>query len=205
MNICALALVLLLDVSSSVNAERYALQKQGLVESFHDPSIQRLMLNQSPGGMAITVFEWATTPRQSINWHHIQTPEDLQNFVQDIENMDRSDKDGVTAIGNALEAGVNSFDQAPCQADRKIIDISGDGSNNSGPAPSIMRDQAQSRSITINGLPILNETEPDLEKHYRTHVVTMDGFVIVSNGFEDFTRALRRKLILEIAQNQQER
>lgn len=199
MNICALALVLLLDVSSSVTPERYALQKQGLLTSFQDPSIQRLMLNQSPGGMAVTVFEWSTGAQQVIPWHHIQTPTDVEKFVEQINNLDRAQVDGVTAIGVALEAGIASLEKAPCAPERKILDVSGDGANNSGIDPSHLRDQAQTQGITINGLPILNPNEPDLEIHYRKQVVTMDGFVIPSEGFEDFARALRRKLILEIA------
>lgn len=197
MNICALAL--LLDVSSSVTPERYALQKQGLLTSFQDPSIQRLMLNQSPGGMAVTIFEWSTGAQQVIPWHHIQNPGDMEKFVEQVRNLDRDQADGVTAIGVALEAGIESLEQAPCVPERKILDVSGDGANNSGIDPSHLRDQAQTQGITINGLPIVNELEPDLETHYRKQVITMDGFVIRSEGFEDFARALRRKLILEIA------
>lgn len=199
MNICALALVLLLDVSSSVSADRYLLQKQGLLESFRDPSIQRLMLNQTPGGMVINIYEWSTYPQQAVPWMRIQSQTDLDQFVEHVEKLDRQQVDGVTAVGRALEQGINSFASAPCDATRKIIDISGDGVNNSGHEPSIARQQAQEQGITINGLPIRNESEPDLEQHYREQVITSDGFVMPSEGFEDFARAMRRKLILEIS------
>lgn len=202
MNICALALVLLLDVSSSVTPERYNLQKQGLLMSFQDPSIQRLMLSQTPGGMAITVFEWSTTAQQSVPWHHIQTQDDLDTFIVQVAAMERPPHDGITAIGTALDAGIGSLETTPCVPERKVLDVSGDGANNSGIAPAHARDRAQTQGITINGLPILNENEPGLEDHYRTQVVTMDGFVIPSEGFEDFARALRRKLLLEIAGSQ---
>ena len=202
MNMCALALVLLLDVSSSVTAARYDLQKQGLLSSFRDPVIQRLMLNQAPGGMAITIYEWSTYPQQAVPWIHIRSQADLNQLIEHVEHLDRKQQDGVTAVGRALLEGINSFDHAPCDATRKIIDISGDGANNSGKDPDVAKQQAQDQGITINGLPILNDAEPDLEAHYREHVITHDGFVMPSEGFEDFARALRRKLILEIATKQ---
>lgn len=199
MNVCALALVLLLDISSSVSEDRYQLQKQGLIESFQDPQIQKLILDQKPNGMAITAIEWSTHAEQVIDWHWIQNKDDLSQWVVQIKGLNRKHQDGLTAIGNAIEKGIQVLDQAPCLAERKLLDVSGDGSNNSGIDPSHLRDQAQTQGITINGLPILNPNEPDLEIHYRKQVVTMDGFVVPSEGFEDFARALRRKLILEIA------
>lgn len=200
MNVCALALVLLLDISSSVSEDRYQLQKQGLIESFQDPQIQKLILDQKPNGMAITAIEWSTYAEQVIDWHWIQNKDDLSQWVDQIKGLNRKHQDGLTAIGNAIEKGIQVLDQAPCQAERKLLDVSGDGSNNSGKGVEQMRDQAQDQGIVINGLPISNDFEPDIETYYRNHVITWDGFLINSVGFNDFGKAMRKKLILEISQ-----
>ena len=82
-----------------------------------------------------------------------------------------------------------------------VVDVSGDGENNAGRRVLDVRDELLAKSITINGLPIIDETtSQDLDKYYEGCVIGGPGsFVIPAKGFGDFARAMRRKLILEIS------
>tara|TARA_R110000868_G_scaffold9620_6_gene47612 strand:- start:42581 stop:43186 length:606 start_codon:yes stop_codon:yes gene_type:complete len=194
---CAVALILLIDVSGSVSPDNLALQRLGIVSALETPQVKKTILNQ-PGGMALAVIEWSGTTRTILPWQHVKTPQDLDVVIQHLQS-EPPGLGGVTAMGWALQKALEYFDQVPCAAELKIIDVSGDGASNEGPGPQQFRDQAQAREITINGLPIVTYLEPDIADYYQNNVVTLDGFVITAEDFQDFSRALRRKLVLEIS------
>lgn len=194
---CALALVLLLDVSLSVQAPDYRLQRDGVAQAFAHEQIQQIIHRE--GGIAITVIEWATQQKTVIPWRHLTSVADVHKFSQDVAQLRRSTT-GFTAIGDAIHTGIDSLTTVPCAPERIVFDVSGDGVNNQGSWVEAARDAAQELGIQINGLPIVNNPELDLESYYRTNVITSDGFVVVAQGFADFARAIRRKLIMEIGQ-----
>ena len=105
-----------------------------------------------------------------------------------------------TNIGGAIAQAVALFESAPLSADRKVIDVSGDGQQNHGKIPAERaRDAAVGKEITINGLPITSGDEPEVDRWYRDHVVGGIGaFVVVANGFDNFADAMLMKLALEI-------
>lgn len=199
MNICAVALILLLDASGSVSNREFQLQQRGIAESFRTPGLQTIIQNQ-PGGIAVKVIEWGSFPRISIPWQMIHNVEDANQFADRIENNLRV-MAGSTSMSVAIQRSIEEFETVPCQPEQRIIDISGDGPDNMGDDPSEQRNRAIQESITINALTILNDEHPDLEQYFRENVITPDGFVIIANGYSDFGRAIRRKLILEITQN----
>jgi hypothetical protein len=196
--LCTLALVLLMDVSGSVTSNHYELQQQGLVQAFEDTRLQQIILNQ-PHGVAVTLHQFGSTSEVTINWRMLRNTHDLQSFVGELRQMNRSEPGDRTGISNAMMTGIQAFEHAPCEAEQKIIDVSADGKNNIGHLPSIWRDRAQELLITVNGLPIVSPDEPELADHFMSQVITPDGFVVVAQGMVDFSRAIRRKLTLEIA------
>jgi hypothetical protein len=197
MNACALALVLLIDVSGSVSPDRYELQHAGIAQALTDPHVQHVLLSQ-PGGMAITVIEWSDRRHVVVPWHMVQAADDVSAVAETLRGAQRS-MTGSTAMGDAMAEGVTTLDRAPCEPVRKVIDVSGDGRNNDGGiAPDDVRVRARARGITINGLPIRGD-EPDVADYYRVHVVTEDGFVIEAKSFDDFAVAIRYKLLMEIS------
>jgi hypothetical protein len=106
---------------------------------------------------------------------------------------------GGTSVGGAIQYGADAIDANRFAAQRKVIDVSGDGANTSGPPAKASRDRAVARGFTINGLPILTD-EPYLDRYYRDEVIGGPGaFMIPAKTFEDFARAIRTKLIREIA------
>lgn len=195
---CALALVLLIDVSASVTASNYQLQAKGIQQAFLEPEIQRVILSQ-PGGIAVTIIEWASYPQASHKWHHLNNIESIQSFADSVNGESRTTS-GATAVERALRAGIAAFDTAPCSPDRQIIDISGDGEDNFAGFPQNARDDAVAKNITINALPIVTEIEPNIAEYYKNFVVTPNGFVVEANGFLDFARAIKRKIITELAE-----
>jgi hypothetical protein len=199
LNLCTVALVLLLDVSGSVSDREFQLQQRGIAESFRNTGLYSVIEHQA-GGIAVMAIEWGTYPKVLVPWQRIQNREESFIFADRMENSVR-EMTGATSLALALEAGINAFNDVPCEPEQRVIDISGDGSDNVGDDPIIQRDRAISEAIIINAMPILNETEPDLEEYFRDNVITTDGFLIIANGYSDFARAIRRKLILEIAQN----
>ena len=211
-SVCAVGLVLAMDVSASMSDESWRMQRNGLADAFKDPGISRIILNQ-PGGVAITVVQFASQAVITQAWVRLTTQEDIERLSRNLRVQHRSLEVGEqTAVGVGMNLGVmllNAGDneitingqpqRAPCQAQRKVIDISGDGRSNHGISPSIVRDFAESREITVNGLPIVTELDAEVAQHYQDGVITSDGFAVVADGFEDFARAIRRKLATEIA------
>ncbi len=198
MNPCTLALVLLVDVSGSVSADRYTLQHAGIAQALTDPHVQHVLLSQE-GGMALTVIEWSDRRQTVVPWRILRTVDDVSAIAETLGGAQRA-MTGSTALGDALAEGMAALDRAPCDPARKVIDVSGDGRNNDGStSPDEMRLRARARSITINGLPIRGD-EPDVAEYYRAHVVTADGFVIEAASFDDFAVAIRYKLLMEVSE-----
>ena len=106
-----------------------------------------------------------------------------------------------TSISDALELSKRMLEKGPYRSAKMVVDVSGDGANNAGRRVMEVRDELLAKSITINGLPIIDETtSQDLDKYYEGCVIGGPGsFVIPAKGFGDFARAMRRKLILEIS------
>ena len=113
-----------------------------------------------------------------------------------------------TSISGAIRYAVPLFGRSPYGAERKVLDISGDGSNNDGALVTDMRHEALKERIVINGLPIMNDrpnpfgfpSESDLDKYYLACVTGGPrSFVEVARNFDDFPRAVRKKLLQEVA------
>jgi Protein of unknown function (DUF1194) len=193
----ATAIVFAVDVSGSVNAERYVLQRAGIAGIFTDDGIEHLL----DGGLAVTVMEWSDGHEVVVPWTIVRTLRDARALAARINATSRSSGYS-TALSLALFAAADLLDACPCEAASRIIDVSGDGANNGPVSTNIARDQVVARGIRINGLPIVTPPEPDLAAWYKANVVGGNGgFMEVANGFEDFARAMRRKFLLEVAKN----
>lgn len=196
--ICTLALILLIDVSGSINETRYQQQLQGYAAALNDPQIHQLVESQ-PHAVAVSVVEFSQTSETVIPWTVLHSSQDIEIFSSRLSAVNRSSR-GVTLIDQAINASVDQFNNVPCTPQRRVIDISGDGSDSfSVTRVNSARDRAQLSNITINGLPIVTSQEPDIASYYESNVVTEDGFVIIADSFDDIFRAVRRKLIFEIA------
>lgn len=195
---CALALVLAIDVSGSVDPREWRLQAGGLSNAFRTEDLQEAIMGLD-GDLAVAVTQWTGTSRQEVaaDWRRLSSPADIDAFADDLALMPRVWRHFSTAIGEALRHAVAVGASAPnCR--RKVIDVSGDGVSNEGEAPEFARDAALAAGWTVNGLAILG-AEPPPDAHYRAQVIAGPGaFVEVADGFDDFPRAILRKLLREI-------
>jgi hypothetical protein len=194
----ALALVLAVDVSASVTADSYLLQRDGIAWAFENPRLVEA-ISAAPGGIEVLVLEWSDPDKiaVTVDWTRVGDSPSAGGFAVAVHASRRSSF-GVTAIGPALLAAAAAFDHLPEPAGRRVIDISGDGMANFGLPPAAARDRIVA-GITINGLAILTD-EPWLAAYYRTNVIGgPSAFVAVARTFDDFAGAMLRKLTQEIA------
>jgi len=194
-----LALVLALDVSASVTADSYLLQRDGIARAFENPRLVDA-ISATPGGIEALMLEWSDPDRIAITvgWTRLADVTSAAAFAAAVHATMRS-SEGLTAIGPALLAAAGAFDHLPEPAPRRIIDISGDGMANFGLPPAVARDRIVAAGISINGLAILTE-EPWLAAYYRGNVIGGPGaFVLAVQDFRSFADAMLRKLVQEIA------
>jgi hypothetical protein len=197
------ALVLAVDVSGSVNGERYELQMNGIASALEDRAVQRAMLSGPRRSMAVTLVQWSDKPRVAIPWTMIMGVEDAQSLARRVRAAPRLGDD-FTCLAQMLRF---VFDKVlpgtPFQADRLLVDVSGDGRDNCNPAVSaeVLRDELVATSVTINGLPILEgDQAPTLENWYRENVIGGPGaFLVPADGYGDFARAIRQKFLVEMS------
>jgi hypothetical protein len=195
-----LALVLAIDVSESVNAERYNLQVEGMARALEQKRLFQAIGAGEHGAIALLVMEWSDRDRQAVTvgWTRIADAASAAAVAAKLRASKRT-SDGLTAIGDALFAARAAFQRLPWPATRRAVDISGDGMANIGPPPSGARDALVADGITVNGLPILAE-EPWLEFYYNDYIVGGPGaFTIAAEDYASFAEAMANKLFSEIA------
>lgn len=204
-----LELVLAVDISRSMRLEEQRLQRDGYVAAFRDPALAEAVAGGLFGRIAVTYVEWAGVRWQNpgVAWTLIDGPEAAAAFAEAIAALPLESRSR-TSISGAILAGLGLFEDNGFEGTQRKIDISGDGPNNQGMSAPAARDQAVAAGITINGLSImLDPDRPDLtfgirelDIYYEDCVIGGPGaFNLVIAAREDFARAIRAKLLLEIA------
>ncbi len=206
------ALVLVSDVSRSIDDSEYRLQKQGYRAAFTSPEVTAAIAGGSVGAIAVAYVEFASPVdvRTVLDWRVIRSAADAGRFAAALEAAPRTAR-GRTAIGEGIALATDDLACAPVAAARQVIDVCGDGTSNSGRDVTAARDAAVAAGITINGLAIINDhpvswvfahVQPPggLAKWYQDHVTGGPGsFVVEVHDFAAFGRAITRKLVDEIA------
>jgi hypothetical protein len=203
-----LELVLAIDISGSIDPEEALLQRQGYVAAFRDAAIKRAILSGYHGRIAVVFYEWSDAWRQQtlIGWTLLDSEVAIMDFARMLEDKPITVWTR-TSITGAIRYAIKTFDQSPFKAERRVLDISGDGANNDGGLVTEARELALSQGIAINGLPIINErpnpwgfpNQEDLDQYYEGCVIGGPrAFTVVARSFEDFGEAVRKKLLQEI-------
>jgi len=203
-------LVIATDVSRSITEEEATLQREGTAEVFLDPEVIKAIQSGALGRIAVAMLDWSS-PRDDrivLDWTVVKDKASAAALAEKIRKIPIAFGER-TSISGALERStimLNDSDR-DIVADRKIIDVSGDGPNNDGISLQHIHDTTADNGIIVNGLPIMDETAPgyysDLDKYYDACVVAGKGaFLIVVHRYKDFGIAMRRKLVLEISQNE---
>ncbi|MGD0147290.1 MAG: DUF1194 domain-containing protein [Xanthobacteraceae bacterium] len=208
-----LLLVLAVDVSRSIDASKFQLQREGYAAAVADPHVLDAIRTGRTGRIGLTFVEWSGVGAQKvvIDWTTIGDADSAKGFGDRLLEAPRSFADR-TSISGAIEFAMGQFDKAPFEAARRTIDVSGDGTNNAGRDIATLRDEAVAKGITINGLVILSDNpmswNPDhtnppggLANYYRNNVVGgPSAFVMVAENFNSFGQAIIKKMIAEVAQ-----
>ena len=198
-----LELVLLADASGSIDADELAFQRQSYAAAITDPAVVAAIQNTLYGSIAVTYVEWATNQAVVVDWTIIADMESATGFAEALIGPPRQ-AGGRNAIGSALLFGMAQIEGNDIRGARRVIDFSGDSMGNTfGPPITTARDEVVANGITINALPILrngNYFGGDLVTAYENNIIGGPAaFVIAAQSGPEFTDAIRRKLILEIA------
>ncbi len=197
----SVALVLAVDTSGSVSMSRFELQKQGYAAAFRNPQVLNAIRSLGTQSIAVTMFQW-TGPFLHVvvaDWMLVKDAASAEAFAGAIDAAPRKLFGGGTSISGAIDYGRTLLEQSPYRGARRVIDVSGDGSNNSGRPAAMARDEAVADGVGINGLPILT-VEPDLDHYYFTNVIGGPGsFMVPVANYDNFADAVLKKLINEIA------
>ena len=205
-----LKLVLATDVSGSIDSNELWLERAGTAEAFLDPDVIKAIQGGALGRIAVSMLDFSSPGfgKTVINWRIIQDRPSAAAFARAILALPRTPGDR-TSISNALELGaalIRSSDNN-IFATRKVIDVTGDGANNIGKAMEQTRNLVTRQGVVVNGLPVMDECAngffPNLDRYYQACVAGGRGaFVTIVRSYRDFGSAMRRKLILEISQNE---
>lgn len=199
-----LELVLAVDASGSVSDAEYALQMGGIAAAFRDAEVQAAIGRGKHGRISVALMIWAESnrPKAASAWHVVGDAAGAERFAAAVERFPRTIPSGGTGIGRAVMYALGMLDRNGYDGERKVIDVSGDGVETTFREYSVPPEQARegafARGVTINGLAILTE-EPHLDEYFRTNVIGGPGaFVEVAHSYEDFARAMQRKLLREV-------
>jgi hypothetical protein len=207
-------LILAVDVSYSMDMDELAIQREGYAQAIVSKEFLQALKSLPNGKISITYFEWAASSDQKIiiPWRLIDGPETADAVSAEILKtpVRRASR---TSISGAIYFAMPLFDEDPYHGLRRVLDISGDGPNNNGAPVTPARDEALSKGIVINGLPIMVK-EPsystmdidNLDWYYEDCVTGGPGsFVVAIKDREKFKEAIRTKLLMEVAGKQPER
>jgi hypothetical protein len=196
-----LELVLAVDCSRSIDDSEFALQVEGYAAAFRHPAVLAAIRSGARGSIAVTYVQWAGPflQNQAVGWTLINDGESALEFADRFEAAPRAFYGGGTSLSGVIDYAKTLFPKSGYSGRRRVIDISGDGINNSGRMATSARDDAVREGITINGLAILTEVG-GLDNYFRETIMGGEGaFVLAAEDFASFAQAILNKLIREIA------
>lgn len=193
---CDTALVLTIDVSNSIDPGEYRLQTEGLADALRDPEIVETMVE---GENFLTVVQWSGVDKQAvvIPWTQMRTALDVESFAQKARLMERAFVLSDTAPAEAIYFSLALFDDVP-QCERKVIDVSGDGTPNGGSDTRAARNAAERAGVTINGIAI-ESMGLAITNFFRGAVITRNGFVMTARTHREYPQTIRAKILREIS------
>jgi hypothetical protein len=210
-----LELVIATDVSFSIDQDEARLQRQGIISAFRSKEVVDAIRGGAIGRIAVAYIDFSSRPYNKVvvDWQVIEDQASADAFAARLAAAPPT-RGQSTSISDALEQAASLIESNQFEGTRRVIDVSGDGPNNAGRRVDTVRDDVLSKGITINGLPIINLADqwnsryflPDLDRYFEGCVTGGTGsFVVVAHDFQDFARAIRQKLILEMAGRMPER
>ena len=196
---CEIELVIAMDVSRSVDQYEFDLMRNGTADAFSHPEIWDTIAWMDEGIM-VAVTQWSGVGKQkvSVPWRHVKNKNSLEKLSEDIRAMKRAFRFDFTAPAEALTHAFSLFEQNHRSCRRRIIDLSGDGRANQGDETGIIADLIAGSGVTINGLVIRGDNPDPLSFYIEKVKRGAVSFVEIASGYDDFPRAMLRKIKREI-------
>lgn len=195
---CETALVLAIDISGSIDRNEYRLQMQGLADALESPEIAETLVADR---VELALVHWSGPiwHKMTLPWQQMRTRADVARFAEIARSMPRPFDSSDTSIGQALRFAATQFAAVP-DCERKVIDVSGDGEENAGFTLKSALVEMQDLGITVNAIAIeeAGGISP-ITTYFRRFGITRDGFVVTAFGVDDYPRAIRLKLLRELA------
>ena len=192
-------LQLLIDISGSVNSTEYQLQMNGYKAAFESSNVQNAIINGTNGKIAVQLIMWSGSSQQEvmIDWTLIDSPSASDAFASSIDMLARPFS-GMTAIGSAINYGYTHFENNGFQGLAQVMDVSGDGTNNSGMSPEDARDNAIDAGVDkINGI-VITSNQKVIDEYENKVVAGDNAFLLAPATFDDFQSAIEVKIASEI-------
>ncbi|RWB14351.1 MAG: DUF1194 domain-containing protein [Mesorhizobium sp.] len=202
------AIVLAADMSGSISQAEAALEREGYASALESADVLEAIKEAPHGKVAVTYLEWSSSGSSEtrLAWTVLSNANDASFIAAAIRKKSERKRSGPhgskTSISYAIDVSVEALDKLPVRASRRIIDISGDGTNNDGSPIEDSRRRALQKSIVINGLPIGHDVEngETIPEYYERHVIGGPGsFMVTANSAAEFQRAITYKLARELA------
>jgi len=199
------ALILSVDISSSVDEKRYFLQMEGIAAALEDDGVINSVLGGANGAILISMVTWADKSKLIVPWTMISNAEDAKKLAATIRKLPQQEGE-FTCLGRMVRYIADKVvARLPARADKIVLDVSGDGPDNcnTGELLEHSKNDLVGIGVTINGLPILEGKDADLiEAWYKDNVIGGPGaFIVAAKGYEDFARAFRQKFVVEVSAN----
>lgn len=191
---CAVALVLLMDVSPSVEPRDWDRQVAGHAAAFRAPAVQRAIARD---GLAVAVLQFDAHQHLVLDWRVLRSAADADALAGDIAAMHRQGWSG-TWTGSAIVSALRLLERAPC-GDQPIVDLVTDGESNGGVPLESAREAAEAAGVRVNALAVQTaQGAEDPREWLAEHVVTAGGFSLLARNWDEFAAVIRRKIVLEI-------
>ncbi|MCC7275607.1 MAG: DUF1194 domain-containing protein [Alphaproteobacteria bacterium] len=202
------ALVLVVDSSGSIDEGEFRLQKEGIAAAVTSPRVLAAVASGPFRRLAVAYVEWGSPggAETVVGWMLVEDARSAAAFADAVVAAPRSAQ-SYNAIGDAIDHAALLLSRCPCEATRKVVDLSGDNADMRSLNPvAAARDAAVARGVTVNALAILENDRigptgrPWLVEYYERAVIGGPGaFVVAARDRADFTRALLDKMVLEVA------
>ena len=199
------ALILSVDVSSSVDNKRYQLQMEGIAAALEDDAVINTILGGANGAILISMVTWADKAKLSIPWTMIANADQAKALARTVRSLPQQEGSFTCAGRMARYIADKVVARLPAKAEKIVVDVSGDGPDNCNTGQ--LLDNARSDlfgiGVTINGLPILEGKDAvTIEEWYKDNIIGGPGaFIVAAKGYEDFARAFRQKFVVEVSAN----
>ena len=189
--------MLAIDVSGSIDAGEYRLQATGTAAALQDPAVAEALLS---GQIALSVLHWSGLGQQAVTlpWTRMLSAGHISDAAEQIRTTPRAFSGSDTAVGEAIDTALTLFANVP-DCKRRIVDISGDGPENSGNTARASRSRADAAGVAINAIAIEDVGQSTaITRFYQNWVITKGGFVVTSRGVNAYPQAIRAKLLREL-------